>query len=227
MTAGYLWPVYTDMDIYKVELSTGAVIQMTNNQGYNAESTISPDGKRIVFTSDRDGDLELYSMDLSGDNVQRLTYSPGYDGGAYYSYDSSMITWRANRPQGANLTNYLNYLSLGLVEPTNMQIYIANADGTNAVQITNTPGVNFAPFFLPDDSGVIFASNMDDPEGGEFHLYACKLDGSNMTRITYEGSFNSFPMFSPDGTTLAWESNRDTSDYTTINVYLAEWVPIW
>jgi Tol biopolymer transport system component len=94
-------------------------------------------------------------MDLDGSNVRRLTYTPGYDGGAYYSWDSSMLVWRANRPQGDDLTDYLNLLHLGLVEPTNMQIYIGNADGSNLTPITNfTEGVvSFAPFFLPDDSG--------------------------------------------------------------------------
>jgi len=224
MMYGYLWPIYSDMDIYKVRLSDMSLEQLTNNEGYNAESTISPDGTRIVFTSDRSGDLELYSMNLDGTEIQRLTYTPGYDGGAYYSYDNSMITWRANRPAGSNLTDYLNLLNLGLVMPVNMQIYVASADGSGLRPITSNDGTNFAPFFLPDDSGVIFSSNMDDPTSGEFHLYAIKLDGTGLTRITYEGTFNAFPMFSPDGKTLAWESNRNATAYTDINVFLAEWV---
>lgn len=133
---------------------------------------------------------------------------------------------RANRPRGENLTNYLNYLELGLVEPLNMQIYVANADGSNMRQVTNNGATNFAPFFLPDDSGVIFASDLANPNSGEFHLWAIKLDGTGLTRITYDGTFNSFPMFSPDGKTLAWESNRNASSYTDINVMLADWVPI-
>ena len=85
--------------------------------GYTAESTISPNGKRIVFTSDYEGDLELYTMDLDGANIERMTYTPGYDGGSYFSFDSKMLVWRANRPQGADLTTYLQLLSLGMVEP--------------------------------------------------------------------------------------------------------------
>jgi Tol biopolymer transport system component len=222
MSYGYLWPLYKNMNVFSVKLSDMSLVRLTHHEGYNAESVISPDGSTIIFTSDRDGDLELYTMSLDGGSVRRITYTPGYDGGAWFSHNNKMITWRANRPRGDNLTDYLNLLNLGLVEPSGMQIYIANADGTNAVQLTNNNAVNFAPAFLPDDSGVIFASNLDNPM--EFHLYTVDLEGNNLTRITFEGSFNSFPMFSPDGKTLAWESNRNTTSYTDINVYLATWV---
>jgi len=224
MMYGYLWPLYKNMDIYKVRLSDRNLQRLSKHDGYNAESTISPDGTKIVFTSDRSGDLELYSMNLDGTDVQRLTYTPGYDGGAYYSWDNSMLVWRANRPTGDDLTHYLNLLNLGLVEPVGMQIYVGNADGSNLQAITSNNGTNFAPFFLPDDKGVIFSSNMADPTSGEFHLFAINLDGSNLTQITFEGSFNAFPMFSPDGKTLAWCSNRNATTYTDINVFLAEWV---
>jgi len=218
MSYGYLWPVYKDMSIYIYDLTTGVTQLLLDSGVYDAETTISPDGSRIIFTSAMDGDLELYTMNIDGTDLQRVTYTPGYDGGAYFSPDSKMIVWRANRPHGSDLTDYLNLLNLGIVNPIGMQIYVANADGSDAVQITNNNGTNFAPFFLPDGSGVIFSSDLDNPNTGEFHLYTVALDGSNLTRITYDGSFNSFPMFSPDGITLAWESNRNTTIYTEINV---------
>jgi len=208
-----------------MDLTTKNLTRLTTTDGYDAESTISPDGSRIIFTSDRDGDLELYTMALDGSDVKRITYTPGYDGGAYFSYDSKMICWRANRPIGSDLTDYLNLLKLGLVGPTNMQIYVM-LDINNpysVVQVTNVSGVNFSPFFLPDDSGIIFSSNLHDPQGGDFQLYTVKLDGSSLTQITTEGTFNSFPMFSPDGKYLAWESNRNTTDPTEINVFIAQW----
>ena len=72
--------------------------ELTNSPGYDAEATISPNGKKIVFTSERDGDLELYSMDIDGKNVKRLTNEPGYDGGAFYSPDNKMIVYRGSHP---------------------------------------------------------------------------------------------------------------------------------
>jgi len=132
----------------------------------------------LFFTSARDGDLELYTMALDGTDIRRMTYTPGYDGGAYFSFDNSMLTWRANRPRGQGLTNYLNLLQLGLVEPTLMQIMVQNVSlAEPPIQLTNNNGTNFAPFFLPDDSGVIFSSNLHDPMGGDFQLYTVGIDG--------------------------------------------------
>ena len=144
--------------------------------------------------------------------------------GAYFSYNNKMLCWRANRPRGQNLTNYLNLLELGIVEPTEMQLYVQPADGSApAVQVTNYAGVSFSPFFLPDDSGLIFSSNMHNPRGGDFQLYTVKLDGTNLTRITTEGSFNSFPMFSFDGKKLAFASNRNAKSPYEIDIFTAEW----
>jgi len=224
MGYGYVWPVYKNMDIYKLQLQTRYLTQITNEPGYDAESTISPDGKRIVFTSARSGDLELWTMNLDGTQLRRITYTPGYDGGAYFSYNSKMLTWRASRPTGQDLTNYLNLLNLGLVEPVSMQVYVQTIDdGSPPIQLTNFSGVSFSPFFLPDDSGVIFSSNMHDPMGGDFQLYTIKMDGSNLTRITTTGSFNSFPMFSFNGKYLAWASNRDAKNYQDMDIYTAYW----
>jgi TolB protein len=222
---GYVWPVYKTMDIYKADYRTGEVVQqLTANQGYNAEATVSPDGQTILFTSTRDGDLELYTMAVNGTNVKRLTYTPGYDGGAFFSNDGKKIVWRANRPRGEDLTNYLNLLSLGLVEPvaTDMDIYVMNADGTSQRKLTTIGGANFAPYFLPDDSGIIFASNTGGT-GETFHLYTIKLDGTGLQQITTDGTFNLFPMFSPDGKYLAWESNRASKSPHEMNVFIAEW----
>ncbi|MCI0606083.1 hypothetical protein L0156_24105 [bacterium] len=91
---GYVWGLYP-YDIYTADRDGTNVQVLSASPGYDAEATISPDGKQIVFTSDRDGDLELYAMDSNGKNVRRLTHSPGYDGGAFFSADSKKIVWRA------------------------------------------------------------------------------------------------------------------------------------
>lgn len=228
---GYTWPLNKDMDIYTHSLKNGAYRRLLPNfpSGYTAESTISPDGTRILFTSDYEGDLELYTMDLDGGNLERMTYTPGYDGGAYFSYDNSMIVWRANRPQGPDLTRYLQLLSLGMVEPTSMQIYIMALQGPSAkvpIRITNNSGVSFAPFFLPTNKAVIFSSNMHDPMGGDFQLFIINIDGTGLRQVTTKGSFNSFPMLSFDGRRIAWCSNRDAGpgDYSTIDIFVADWV---
>jgi TolB protein len=225
---GYVWAVY-NMNMYKADATTGAIVQnLTNSKYYEAEGTLSPDGNTILFTSTRDGDLELYTMDTNGENLKRLTYTPGYDGGAFYSHDGKKIVWRANRPRGQDLQNYLTLLSLGLVEPVNypMDIYIMNADGSNQRKLTNIGGANFAPSFLPDDSGIIFASNQNHGDPRQFHLYVVNIDGTNLRRITSEGTFNLFPHFSYDGKYLIWSSNRNTKSPHNMDIYRAAWKDI-
>jgi TolB protein len=226
MYSGYYWPVYDTMEIYRLDTSTNTTVQITDNDAYDAETTISPKGDLAVFTSDRSGDLEIYIMQLNDTTqVRRMTYTPGYDGGAVFSYSGNMIAWRAGRPQGENLTDYLNLLSAGLVEPSNMELYVMMDinDPLSVVQLTNNGAVNFSPYFLPDDSGLIFASNIANPM--EFHLYSIKLDGTGMTQLTQYGTFNSFPMFSFDGKYLAWESDRSAKTPTQMDVFIAQWSP--
>ena len=71
----------------------------TNEPGYDAEATLSPDGKSIVFTSMRTGDLELFIMDTDGGNVRQITSELGYDGGAFFSPDGNQLLFRSSRPK--------------------------------------------------------------------------------------------------------------------------------
>src|SRR4051812_17793297 len=80
---GYVWGL-DDYDIYSTRPDGSDLQRLTNSPGYDAEGTLSPDGRTIVFTSERDGDLDLYVMNVDGTNVRRLTTEPGYDGGAFF-----------------------------------------------------------------------------------------------------------------------------------------------
>lgn len=126
------------------------------------------------------------------------------------------------------MTNYLNLLKLGLVEPVGMQLYVMNIDDPLSVRLVGPlNGTNFAPSFLPDDSGIIFSSNMDDPQGGSFQLYTINLDGTGLRRVTDPNIpanvFNAFPMFDPSGENLIWCSSRLVQNYGDINVWRAKW----
>jgi len=225
MSYSYVWDVYQDMDIYLYSLEDGYRSKLTDNNFYDAESTISTDGRRIVFTSDRDGDLELYTMNLDGTSIRRHTYTPGYDGGAWFSHNDKMLVWRASRPVGENLTEYLNLLSLGIVRPTELDIFVQDVEQfMPPKRLTANNAANFAPVFVPDDSGVVFSSNFGDPTGGTFQLYYINLDGTGLAQVTTEGHFNSFPMFSPDGSHILWESDRNAKQYGDIDIFKAEWV---
>ena len=221
---GYVWPIYDTYQIYSAAPDGSDLKPLTDTESYDAEATVCSRDGSIVFTSTRDGDLDLYRMDADGGNVRRLTEAPGYDGGAFFSADCSMIVWRASRPTGEALADYQALLEEGLVRPGELEIWVANADGTEQRQVTYLGGANFAPFFFPNGERIIFSSNHDDPAGREFDLWAIDVDGTSLERITWTEGFDGFPMFSPDGQWLAFGSNRNQSAPGETDVYIARWL---
>ncbi len=241
MSKGYMWGLF-DYDIYRANADGSNLRNLTpNTPGYDAEATVCPVDGSLIFTSDRTGDLELFRMDADGNNVRQLTHSPGYDGGAFFNADCTKIVWRSSRPTGKALEEYKALLQQKLVKPTKMDLYVANADGTDARQVTYLPGASFAPYFFPDGKRIIFASNFKNPRSGEFDLFAVNIDGTHLEQITFAPGFDGFPVFSPDGKTLAFSSNRrdvvdgpngpvyrlggggPAGEHDT-NVFLADWV---
>jgi len=222
---GYVWGLF-DYDVFIANSDGSGLRNLTNSPGYDAEATISPDGRSIVFTSTRDGDIDIYVMDADGGNVRRLTNEPGYDGGAFFSPDGTKIVYRAPPPTDPEeLADFRALLADKLIRPNRVEIWIMDADGSNKRQLTNNGAANFAPFFHPDGKRIIFSSNMHDPRGRSFNLYMIDIDGGNLQRITNHPGFDSFPMFSPDGKKLVFASDRNASDPRgEINVFIADWV---
>jgi TolB protein len=95
----YIWPLYRGYDIFKADLNGKIIKQLTNSPFYDAEATLSPDGKKMIYTSTKDGDIELYIMELKSGKEKRITNELGYDGGAWFSPDGKKIIWRASRPK--------------------------------------------------------------------------------------------------------------------------------
>lgn len=221
----YVWPIYADYDIFVADLQGNITAQLTREPGYDAEATVSPKGDRIVFTSMRSGDLELYTMDLDGSDIKQITNELGYDGGAFFSPDGSKLIFRSSRPKTEEeIKTYKDLLAQGLVQPTEMELYVCNADGSDLKKITNLGNANWAPFFHPSGDKVIFSSNHESKRGFPFNLYLVNLDGSGLEKVTYDDTFDSFAMFSPDGKHLVWASNRFNGGNRDTNLFVAEWI---
>lgn len=221
----YIWPLYDSYDIFMADLNGKIVKQLTHSKGYDAEATLSPDGKKMLYTSDKDGDIDLYIMDLESGKEKRVTNLLGYDGGAWFSPDGKKIIWRASRPKTeAEIKEYKDLLAENLVAPTNMEVYVADADGSNVKQVTQFGQANWAPAYMPDSKHIIFASNHEYKRGFPFNLYTINEDGSNLQKISRDKGFDAFPMFSPDGKKIAFCSNRNNGGTRDTNVFIADWV---
>ncbi len=224
----YVWPIYSSYNIYSANPDGTDQQILISSDSYDAEATVSPDGKYMIFTSTRTGDLELWRYEFASGNLLQLTDKLGYDGGAFFSHDSKKIVWRASRPVGEAEAQYKELLVQGLVEPTALNIFTADIDGKNVVQVTDLAGANWAPFFHPSDKKILFCSNHhSQKEGGRlFDIFMVDLDGGNIEQITHSGTFDAFPMFSPDGKRIAFASNRQADGNPTraTNVFVADWI---
>ncbi|MBT8218407.1 MAG: PD40 domain-containing protein [Bacteroidia bacterium] len=221
----YVWPIYETFDIFTADLDGNILKQLTDTPGYDAEATLSPQGDKIVFTSLRTGDLELYTMNIDGSDVQQVTDELGYDGGAFFSPDGTKLIFRASRPQtDEEQAEYKSLLAEGLVQPTNMELYVCNIDGSELKKITELGNANWAPFFHPSGEKIIFASNHQSTRGFPFNLYMINIDGTGLEQITYDDTFDSFPMFSYDGKKLVFASNRNNGGTRDTNLFIADWV---
>ena len=221
----YIWPLYDSYDIFKADLNGNIVKQLTTAKGYDAEGTLSPDGKKMIYCSDKEGDLDLYIMDMASGKEKKMTNTLGYDGGAWFSPDGKKIVWRASRPSTeAAVKEYKELLAAGFVAPTHMEVWVADADGTNAKQITYLQQANWAPNFTPDSKHIIFCSNHEYKRGFPFNMYLTDLNGDGLEKISRDKGFDAFPMFSPDGKKIIFSSNRNNGGTRDTNLFMADWV---
>jgi Tol biopolymer transport system component len=220
----YSWDYDAEMELYVRSAKTGMLRRVTNNQGYDAEASYSPDGQWIVFSSTRQayerqlsapeqkqletdpsyfGEIYIMRTDANASGVRRLTTVPGYDGGPFFSPDGKRIIWRRFDERGVIA-----------------DVWTMNLDGTDQRQITDFGAMSWAPYIHPSGRYIIFSSNKLGFEN--FELFLVDIDGTKEPiRVTYSDGFDGLPVPSPDGTRLAWTSNRGGGREGQI--YLAQW----
>lgn len=194
---GYKWFFDEHMDVFEANPDGTGLKRLTSAPGYDAECAYSPDGSKIVFTSNRDADLELYIMNADGTGQRRLTSSSGYDGGPFFSPNGKTILYRGDRRGDGKM---------------NLQIRMIDPDGRNDRALTDNPIFNWCPYWHP--SGKYFIFTQVDHEAWSrgsrpnYDLFLMIADGKKQTRITFDSYFDGLPVFSPDGKKLMWTSQR-------------------
>lgn len=223
---GYVWPLCRTYDIFLADPKTGETKALTDNDGYDAEATVSPDGKRVIFTSHRDKGIWMYTMNVDGTDVRRVEHRWGYVGGPFFSPDGQWIVYRSYYPQDETKANELaSMLEERLLRPKGMdlEIYVAKPDGSEERAVTQNHKINFAPFFYPDGKRIIYSSNQEATHPGHYSLYVIGLDGTGNERVSHHTGFDGFPCFSPDGKKLLFISDRNAKGKHELNIFLAEW----
>ncbi|MCG6942854.1 MAG: M20/M25/M40 family metallo-hydrolase [Thiohalocapsa sp.] len=218
----YFWSFDPAYEIYEADTDGNLLRRLTHARGYDAEGSWSPDGRTILFASNRDAYaralsaeerkalaedasrfMDIYVMDADGGNVRRLTDAPGYDGGPFFSADGRRIVWRRFDLSGRVA-----------------EIWTMNADGSDQRQITHLGVMSWAPYFHPSGDYIIFSNNARGY--GNFELYIVDAEGrSKPVRVTFTDGFDGLPVFTPDGKQLAWSSARTPGGEPQI--YIADW----
>ncbi len=231
----YSWSFDETFDIFEAPI-TGALKsgrpvdakslkRLTNEMGYDAEASYSPDGSKIVFASNRAGYTEklneeekkifsqdasymmdIYIMDADGSNVERLTNARGYDGGPFFSADGRKITWRRFSANGQMA-----------------EIMVMDLKTKKETQVTKMKSMSWAPFFHPSGDYLIFTSNKLGYSN--FELFIVDTEGKREpVRVSFLEGFDGLPVFLPNGNELSW-TRRDEKGESQI--YIGKWDDGW
>lgn len=213
----YSWDYDKNYELYTKNLTTGSEKRLTHSLGYDAECAFSPDGKKIVFTSNRHAysnsekiqnanisiHNEIYMMDFESGEVDRLTNQLGYDGGPFFNSSGNQICWRRFSADG-------HYA----------EIFVMSLNQKVEKQITRLGAMSWAPFFHPSNEYIIFSTNLHGFQN--FELYIVDSNGiKKPVRVTEREGFDSLPTFSPDGKTISWTSNANPTKKSQI--FIADW----
>src|SRR5215468_1188571 len=148
--------------------------------------SISPDGRRVVFSLSDIGGHRIASVDLRGQDLKTITASAGMNTSPAFSPDGKRIAFSSSRDG-------------------DFEIYVMDADGGNIRRLTNSPGLDTRPAWSPDGKQIAFTSNRD----GNYEIYVMNADGSALRNLTRHPKQDNFAAWSPDGKRIAFVSNRD------------------
>ncbi len=181
-------------ELYSCDLDGGHVKRLTTNPCYDAEVSVSPDGKWILFTRQIDGKLDLWKMRPDGSEQTQITHTEDWqEGGAFFIDDETIICRAWERK---------NQAQRGMP----MSIFTLKLDGTELKRITTDEGTNWAPYPAPDGEHFVFVKVLPPHN---YEVFLMSLTTGEQKRLTYNDAFDGFPAISPDGKLLTFSSNRD------------------
>jgi Tol biopolymer transport system component len=195
-------------------------LQMLTDGGENAEAYFSFDGRHLVFQSTRDsyGCDQIFTLPVAGGDPLLVSTGTGRTTCAYYLPGDHQVIYSSTHLGGVDCPPVPDH-SRGYVWPIypSYDIFRANADGSGAVRLTETPGYDAEATVSPRGDRIVFTSMRD----GDLDIYSMNLDGSDVVRLTDRLGYDGGPFFSPDGSRIVYRANHPTEpaaieDYTSL-----------
>ncbi len=196
-------------ELYSCDLDGCNVKRLTNNEYYDAEVCVSPDGEWILFGRQIDGKMDLWLMKPDGTEEKQITFTEEWQEGGAFWIDNETILFRAwdRKVEGTR--------------PMPMTIFTMKKDGSDVKRITHDDGTNWAPYPAPDKEHFVFVKFL---EPRNYEIFLMSLITGEQTRLTYNEGFDGLPSISPDGKLLQFASNRaaDPDQPMSIRPYLMD-----
>ncbi|MEE2710172.1 MAG: hypothetical protein VYA69_11295 [Gemmatimonadota bacterium] len=195
-------------ELYVSDLYGGNVQRLTENNLYDAEVSVSPDGRWVLFGRNTDGSMDLWRMRSDGTELTQITNTDEeQEGGCFYLADSETIIYRS----------WLKKDEGGRGRP--MTIYTINHDGTAREQITTDPGLNWAPYPSPDGKHFVYVRMVGR---GNFEVFLMNIETRKKVQVTDNPAFDGYPSFSPNGKTIAFASSRGMPGPRLLAIHLMD-----
>jgi len=175
-------------EIFTLDLVSNNLVQVTKNGFADISPSWSPDGKKIIYSSNVNATYALFSMDADGTNQNQIHQSRGLDETQpVWSSDGARIAYQSNASG-------------------QMDIYVLTLNSNSQpLRLTVNTAQNTQPAWSPDGAKIAYVSN----NSSSFNIYIMNADGTNETRLTKDLSYDSSPVWSPDGKQIAFISRRD------------------
>jgi TolB protein len=184
-------PTFPDLEyeLYIMNIDGSNLRRLTTTEAAEDHPAWSPDGNRISFDADYDGDgyYEIYQIQPDGSNLTRLTSGAYNDQFADWAPDGKQISFASDRNG-------------------NWDLFVMDADGSNQQAITSSPNWELSPAWAPDGSRIAFNSLV--PRSRNTDIFLVNADGSDPLQLTDSPGFDENPAWSPDGSQIAFQTQR-------------------
>jgi len=178
--------------------------RLTDDPGLDYDAVLSPDGRWVVFCSERRGNPDLYVLDLKHEGPPRLLIESDFmEDQAAFSPDGKTLAFVSDRDGTADI------FKIPFTPKKTVPL-------SKAVRLTNHDGGEFRPAFSPDGKKIAFSADWDAAPTGppaersrQGEIYTMDADGKNVLRLTHSPGWDGSPKWSPDGRTIYFYAKRD------------------